>query len=49
MEFLKDLWQFLKQRKKMWLLPLVLVLLLLGAVLVFAGNSVLAPFIYSLF
>jgi hypothetical protein len=43
------IWDFLKVRKKWWLAPIVLVLLLLGALLVFAKGSALAPFIYSLF
>jgi hypothetical protein len=48
-EFLKDLWTFLKTRKKFWLLPLIIILLLLGLLIVFAGGSALAPFIYTLF
>jgi hypothetical protein len=48
-EFLKDLWTFLKTRKKFWLLPLIIILLLLGILIVFAGGSALAPFIYTLF
>lgn len=40
---------FLRQNKKLWLLPIVLVLLLLGALLVFAQSSALAPFIYTIF
>lgn len=49
MEFLKDIWHFVLERKKFWLMPLILVLLLLGALLVFGGGSAVAPFIYSLF
>jgi hypothetical protein len=49
MEFLKELWAFIKTRKKYWLIPLILILLLLGALIVFSGGSALAPFIYSLF
>jgi len=45
----KEFWDFLKVRKKWWLLPIVFFLLLLGVVLVFAKGSALAPFIYSLF
>ena len=41
--------QFLKEEKKWWLIPLVVVILLMGALLFFAGNSVLAPFIYPFF
>jgi len=49
MEFLKDLWGFLKERKKFWLLPLIIILLLFGALIVFTGGSAIAPFIYTLF
>jgi len=49
MEFLKDLWLFLKERKKFWLLPIVLILLLLGILIVFGGGSAAAPFIYTIF
>jgi Family of unknown function (DUF5989) len=49
MDFLKDLWNFLRQRKKFWLAPMVIVLLLLGLLLVVGGGSALAPFIYTLF
>lgn len=48
MEFLKDLFQFLAERKKWWLTPLILVLLLIGILVIFA-NSAVAPFIYTLF
>ena len=46
---LRDLWGFLRERKKWWLAPIVIFLLLLGGLLVFAKGSALAPFIYSLF
>lgn len=49
MELLKDLWLFMKERKKFWLAPVIIVLLLLGLLIVFAGSSVIAPFIYTLF
>jgi hypothetical protein len=49
MEFLKDLWGFLGQRKKFWLLPLLVILLTFGALVVLAGGSAIAPFIYTLF
>ena len=49
MELLKDLWLFMKERKKFWLAPVIIVLLLLGLLIVFAGNSVIAPFINTLF
>ena len=49
LETLKDLWFFLRDRKKFWLLPILLVLLLVGGLLFFSQGSVLAPFIYTLF
>jgi hypothetical protein len=49
MEFVAELWKFLRARKKLWLLPLVVVMIVLGGLLVLAQGSVLAPFIYTLF
>lgn len=49
MDLLKDLWLFMKERKKFWLAPVIIILLLLGLLIVFAGSSVIAPFIYTLF
>jgi hypothetical protein len=49
METLKDILQFMKERKKFWLAPTILILLIIGGLLVFGGGSVIAPFIYSLF
>lgn len=49
LSLLKELWQFLGARKKYWMLPLILVMLLLGGLLVLAQGSVIAPFIYTLF
>ena len=49
MEFLKDIWRFLKERKKFWLAPIILVMLLLGMLIVVAQGSAVAPFIYTLF
>jgi hypothetical protein len=49
MDFLKDLWLFMKERKKFWLAPIIIILLLLGIIIVFGGSSALAPFIYSIF
>lgn len=49
MEFLKDLFNFIKERKIFWLAPMILVLLLLGLIIVFGGGSAVAPFIYTLF
>ena len=49
MEFLKEFWAFLRQRKKYWLIPLCVILLLLSLVIVLTQGSALAPFIYSIF
>jgi len=49
MEFLKDLWGFLQVRKKFWLLPLIITLLIFGILIVLTGGSAIAPFIYTLF
>ncbi len=49
LDLLKDLWGFMKERKKFWLAPIVIVLLLLGMLVVFAQGSAVAPFIYTLF
>lgn len=49
MSFLRELWKFMRVRKKYWLLPVVLVMLVLGGVLVLAQGSAVAPFIYTLF
>lgn len=49
MEFLRDLWGFLRVRKKYWLLPMIVTLLLLGALIVLTSGSAIAPFIYTLF
>lgn len=48
-DFMRDLWGFMKVRKKFWLLPILITLLSLGALLVFAQGSAMAPFIYTLF
>ena len=47
--FLKEVWSFLRSRKKLWLLPIVMVLLAFGALLILAQTSAIAPFIYTLF
>jgi hypothetical protein len=44
-----ELWAFMRERKKLWLLPIVVVLVVVGGLLVFAQGSALAPFIYSIF
>jgi hypothetical protein len=49
LETLRDLWMFLRERKKFWLFPVVVLLLLVGALLVLTQGSVIAPFIYTLF
>jgi hypothetical protein len=49
MEFLKELWAFLHIRKKLWLAPIIVVMLILGGLLILAEGSVVAPFIYTLF
>ena len=48
-DLLKDLWAFMRERKKFWLLPIVVVLVLLGGLLIIAQGSAIAPFIYTLF
>lgn len=47
--FIKELWQFMRVRKKFWLLPILLVMILLGGLLVLVKGSAVAPFIYTLF
>lgn len=49
MDLIRDLYFFMKERKKFWLLPLIVILLLLGIILVFGANSALAPYVYTLF
>lgn len=49
MQFFKDLWGFLRTRKKFWLLPIILVLLLFGVLIVMTSGTAVAPFIYTLF
>jgi hypothetical protein len=48
-EFIGELWAFMRERKKFWLLPIVVVLLLFGCLMVLTQGSVVAPFIYTLF
>jgi hypothetical protein len=48
-DIIKEFWEFLRERKRWWLAPIVLFLGLLGGLLIFAKGSALAPFIYSLF
>ena len=49
MEFIKDLWGFLKERKKFWLVPIIVILLVFGALIILTSGSAIAPFIYTLF
>ena len=49
MEFFKELWTFLRVRKKLWLAPIIIVMMVLGGLLILAQGSVVAPFIYTLF
>jgi hypothetical protein len=49
LDLIKDLWGFMKERKKFWLAPIIIVLLALGGLLVLAQGSAIAPFIYTLF
>ena len=49
MEILKELWDFLRVRKKLWLAPIIIVLVILGSLLILAQGSVVAPLIYTLF
>lgn len=49
LDLLKDLWAFMRVRKKFWLAPIILILLLLGALIVLSQGSAIAPFIYTLF
>ena len=49
MEFLKELWAFLSARKKLWLAPIIVIMLMIGGLLILAQGSVVAPFIYTVF
>jgi hypothetical protein len=49
MSFLAEFWMFLRARRKFWLLPILLLMVLIGGLLVFAQGSAVAPFIYTLF
>ena len=49
MSFIKDLWNFMRVRKKFWLLPIMLMMALFGALIVLSQGSAVAPFIYTLF
>lgn len=49
LDFLKDLWDFMKVRKRFWMAPIIIVMLLLGGLIVLSQGSATAPFIYTLF
>jgi hypothetical protein len=49
MSFIKELWNFMKVRKKFWLIPILLMMALFGAIIVLSQGSVIAPFIYTMF
>ena len=49
MEILRDLWSFMKERKKFWLAPMIIILIILGVIIVLGGSSAIAPFVYTLF
>ena len=49
MDFIVEFWEFLKKRKKLWLLPIVIILLLFGGLIVLTSGSAIAPFVYALF
>jgi hypothetical protein len=49
MEFIKEFWEFLRVRKKYWLLPILLVLVIFGGLIILAQGSAVAPFIYTIF
>ena len=49
MEFLKEFWEFLNVRKKYWLIPIIIVLVLFGGLIILSQGSAIAPFIYTIF
>ena len=49
LELFKDIWEFLRVRKKYWLAPLIITIVLMGSLIIFTQGSVVAPFIYSIF
>jgi len=49
MSFLKEFWEFLKERKKFWLLPIIIVLVLFGGLIILSQGTAVAPFIYTIF
>ena len=49
MDFIKEFWEFLKIRKKYWLMPIIIVLVLFGGIIILSQGSAVAPFIYTIF
>jgi len=49
MSFIKEVWDFLRARKKLWLAPVIFIMVIFGGLLIFAQGSVIAPFIYTIF
>lgn len=49
LDLIKDLWGFMRERKKLWMAPIILIMLLLGMLIVLSQGSAVAPFIYTLF
>jgi hypothetical protein len=49
MTFIKELWAFMRERKKYWMIPILIMMALLGALVVLSQGSAVAPFIYTLF
>ena len=49
MSFLKEFWEFLRERKKYWLIPIIIVLVLFGGLIILSQGSAIAPFIYTIF
>lgn len=49
MDFIKDIWGFFRTRKKFWLLPAALILIAVGAIVIFGGGTAIAPFVYTIF
>ena len=49
MEFIRDLLKYMRERKKVWLIPLIVILLIFGVLIVLSSGSAIAPFIYTLF
>jgi hypothetical protein len=48
-EFIREFWDFVRERKKLWILPIILILIILGGLITLTAGSAIAPFIYSLF